>query len=212
MESDIYMKPTDQNQLFSFDSFHPPHVFRCIVRSQLCRVKRIVSDVTVRKIRLEEMCHKFREQGYPDNIIAQECRKLQQEEMKVTIGTQKHKERRLPFIFRFHSYSDDVFRVIKKQWTLLRQAYPQIEEFQQIPMKAYRRNKTLRDSLVRSEYRPREHHVKMTFLGKKRNGCFPCLNCIQCSLLMKGDHYIHPGNGERIMVKGFHTCQYSYII
>lgn len=79
-------------------------------------------------------------------------------------------------------------------------------------MKAYRRNRTIRDSLVWSEYRPRVYQSKMTFLGKKRNGCFPCLNCIRYNLLMKGDHYVHSVSGEKITVKGFHTCQSSYII
>lgn len=83
------------------------------------------------------------------------------------------------------------FRIIKNHWPLLKCAYPQIDTFKQVPIKAYRRNKTVRDSLVRSEYKARTQETKMTFLGKKRKGCYPCLNCIQCNLLLKGDHYIH---------------------
>lgn len=106
---------------------------------------------------------------------------------------------------QFHSYRKDIFRIIKKHWSLLKRAYPQIEDSQHVPMKAYRRNKTLRDSLVRSEYKPREQEAKMTFMSRKRKGCFPCPNCIQCSLIMKGNHYVHPDNSEKIMVKGYHT-------
>lgn len=120
--------------------------------------------------------------------------------------------RRLPFLMQFHSYSKQVFRDIKKHWPLLKRSYPQIEVFQQTPFKAFRRNKTMRDALVRSEYRPRENISKMTFLGKKRKGCFPCLSCIQCKLLLKGDQYVHPENGDKVAIKGFFTCQSSYVI
>lgn len=39
IESDLYVKPTDRNQLLLYDNFHPPHVFRLIVRSPLLQVK-----------------------------------------------------------------------------------------------------------------------------------------------------------------------------
>lgn len=120
IESDLYAKPINQNQLLSFDSFHPPHVFRSIVRSQLCRVRGIVSDITMRETRLDDMCYKFRERGYPANIIAQERNKLLQDEMRVTTDKRKCGVRRLPFIFQFHSYSEDIFKIIRKNCPLLR--------------------------------------------------------------------------------------------
>lgn len=80
-------------------------------------------------------------------------------------------------------------------------------------MKAYRRNKTLRDLLVRSEFKPeRQDEKKMTFLGSKRKGCYPCLNCIQCNLVIKGNNFSHPRTNKKIIINGFYTCQSSYVI
>lgn len=86
IESDLFTKPTDRNQLLLFDSFHPPNVFKSIVWSQLCGVKCIVSNRAMKEKRFEEMCQRFRERRYPENIISQEIREVQQEEKKVAVG------------------------------------------------------------------------------------------------------------------------------
>lgn len=55
-----------------------------------------------------EMCQKYRECGYPENIIQQELRKIYQQEEQGT----SHRNRQcyhLPFIMQYPSYSEDIF-------------------------------------------------------------------------------------------------------
>ncbi|XP_073525287.1 transmembrane and death domain protein 1 [Phyllobates terribilis] len=52
LKTDIYRKPTDRNTLLHFSSNHPELVKRAIPKSQFQRVKRIVTDTTLRDQRL----------------------------------------------------------------------------------------------------------------------------------------------------------------
>lgn len=125
IETDIYTKPTDRNQLLRYHSYHPPHVFSSIIRSQLLRVMRIVSDTTIRDQRLDEMCCKFKERGYPEGLIRQELDKILN---PIKISNKKRylsDKPRIPFVFQFSSYSDRIFNVLRKHWTILKRSYPQ---------------------------------------------------------------------------------------
>ena len=46
LETKIFFKPTDTHQLLQRDSYHPPHVCKGILKSQLIRFKRISSKYT----------------------------------------------------------------------------------------------------------------------------------------------------------------------
>ncbi|XP_073505335.1 uncharacterized protein [Phyllobates terribilis] len=72
LKTDIYRKPTDRNTLLHFSSNHPESVKRAIPKSQFQRVKRIVTDTTLRDQRLREMSTKFQERGYPPQLLKQQ--------------------------------------------------------------------------------------------------------------------------------------------
>lgn len=110
IESDLYVKSTDRNQLLHFDSFHPQSVFNSIPKSQLMRVPRIVSDPQCREERLQEMETKLINRNYPEASIRKERLHLNK------IRTNEKHTKRIPFVTQFHPFSHMVFNIIKKHW------------------------------------------------------------------------------------------------
>lgn len=53
---------------------------------------------------------------------------------------------------------------------------------------------------------------RVTFLGPKNQGSFPCLWCIQCSSMMKGKGFSYPQKGYDISIRDYYTCQSTYVI
>ncbi|CAJ0952438.1 unnamed protein product [Ranitomeya imitator] len=69
LSTDLYRKPTDRNSLLYYTSLHPASTRNAIPRSQFQRVDKLVSDHTKKQVRIDEMYHKFRERGYPPNVL-----------------------------------------------------------------------------------------------------------------------------------------------
>ncbi|OCT79066.1 hypothetical protein XELAEV_18030162mg [Xenopus laevis] len=49
-------------------------------------------------------------------------------------------------------------------------------------------------------------------MGKTKKGTFPFLNCICCSLIMKGNTVNHPTKGTPIKLKDVSTCDTKYVV
>ncbi|CAJ0968864.1 unnamed protein product [Ranitomeya imitator] len=71
LKTDLYTKPTDRNSLLHYHSLHPNATKKSIPRSQFKRVQRIVTDPTLLKTRTDEMYSKFRERGYPPDLLTE---------------------------------------------------------------------------------------------------------------------------------------------
>ncbi|CAJ0968565.1 unnamed protein product [Ranitomeya imitator] len=69
LRTDIFVKETDRNSLLMFDSNHPRSMVNSLPWSQLLRVRRIVSDEDKVNLRLDEMCSKFLQRGYPGREV-----------------------------------------------------------------------------------------------------------------------------------------------
>ncbi|OCT82123.1 hypothetical protein XELAEV_18024634mg [Xenopus laevis] len=50
------------------------------------------------------------------------------------------------------------------------------------------------------------------FMGTTKKGTFPCLSCICCSSIMKGNTVSHPTKGTPHKVERFSTCDTKYVV
>ncbi|OCT94650.1 hypothetical protein XELAEV_18012333mg [Xenopus laevis] len=41
---------------------------------------------------------------------------------------------------------------------------------------------------------------------------YPCLDCKQCRHVIKGKSFLHPGTGESIQIRGYHTCLTQFVV
>ncbi|OCT74377.1 hypothetical protein XELAEV_18033352mg [Xenopus laevis] len=186
VETSVYTKPTDRNQILHFYSNHPPDTKNSIPISQLMRVDKIVSNTEERKI--------------ANNGTQQTGRKNTDSANK-----------RIPFLSEFSNSSDSIGKVLRRHWHILSKAYPQIGEFVAPPVMSYRRGKTIGGMVTSSEVKT-QFKRRDAFLGRRKLGMYPCLGCVQCSHVIKGETFIHPSTGEKISLRGHFTCVSKYVI
>ncbi|CAJ0947396.1 unnamed protein product, partial [Ranitomeya imitator] len=199
LESDLYVKTTDRNSLLLYTSSHPSHIKKALPKSQHDRINRIVSDPETRARCHWEMDNKFRNRGYPNKI-------LDSTNFEAQSGFRRPKLQRLAFVNTFHPFNFQISRCILKHWNVLQRAYPQVPEFLNKPIMCYKRTQNLRNhwyGLI---------ELKQQFLSTPRNGTFPCLSCLQCSNITKGDFFTHPRSGRKFPIQGHYTCDSTYVV
>ncbi|CAJ0950204.1 unnamed protein product [Ranitomeya imitator] len=183
LSTDLYSKSTDRNSLLHFKSLHPPSIKRSIPKAQYQRVQRIVSDINTRDQRIQEMTQKFQTRGYPLSIL--------EKSRAVTDRPRADTTSRIPFVHSFHPFMYKLHRAIRSNWPILSNAFPNVTEFQQPFLPCFKRAPSLRDSLVKADIGT-STTVRQSFLGKPREGTFPCLHCVQCNNVLKGNAVTHP--------------------
>ncbi|CAJ0948878.1 unnamed protein product [Ranitomeya imitator] len=200
LEIDLYTKPTDRNGLLLYSSCHPLHVKKSLPKSQIQRVKRIVTDSELRTQRIQEMSNKFSARGYPPLILEQ-----------ATQSTNRHseKQKRVAFVTTYHPYTNLFKNCVLEHWPLLGKAYPSIVEFSTPPLFCYKRPPNLKNILVRADVGSSKMLQRQALLATQRQGTFPCLHCPQCSIVTKGNTFSHPRSGKLFPIKGFFTCDSS---
>ncbi|KAG8440413.1 hypothetical protein GDO86_006243 [Hymenochirus boettgeri] len=199
----MWQSTEDKMDQDSFDSFHPPHVKTSIVRSQFIRVLRITNDPILQDRRLNEMQARLAQRGYPRSLLTKERSILQPEKNK------RDKENCLVFATKYNVASNEISHIIKKHWHILRQSYPDITEFQDMPIVAYKRATTIGNKLVKTDA-PKK--TPLTFLGTPKIGIFPCRSCVQCTFVQKFDRFVHPTTQRTYELKNFLTCDTDFCI
>ncbi|XP_073404906.1 decapping and exoribonuclease protein isoform X1 [Dendrobates tinctorius] len=204
LSTDLYIKSTDRNSLLHFESLHPPSTKRAIPKSQYQRVKRIVTNTDTRTLCLDEMTNKFVERGYPPSLL----------EASRDTPTRSHEgmTNRIPFVHTFHPFAYIIHKSIRKNWHLLSTAHPDVREFQKPFLPCFKRAPNLKDSLVKADIGPKSTIHKQRFLHKPKMGTFPCLHCVQCNNVLKGDKFVHPHSGKEFKISNFFTCDSAYVI
>ncbi|XP_053556008.1 outer dense fiber protein 3-like protein 2 [Bombina bombina] len=170
---DLYNKETDRNTLLSYESFHPRGLVNSLPKSQLLRVDRIVTDINTKELRMKEMQQKFLNRGYPKDLISKQT--LSVKESK-PIKKKGKPDDRLVLVTQFNPNSQEISRIVKRHWHILKECNKDMEVFNNPPLMAYKRVKNLRDQLTSTDVGSKKKE-RQVFLNKKNLGCFPCLGC-----------------------------------
>ncbi|CAJ0958841.1 unnamed protein product [Ranitomeya imitator] len=175
LEFDLYTKSTDRNSLLLYSSCHPSHVKHSLPKSQVQRVKRIVTNPDLRTQRTVEMNKKFFDHGYPPSLLDRATQS--------TLNREKKSER-VAFVTTYHPYTNFFKGCILEHWPLLSKAYPSIPEFSNAPLICYKRPKNIRNLLVKADIGSAKM-LHQSLLATQRQGTFTCLHCPQCSNVTK---------------------------
>ncbi|CAJ0965008.1 unnamed protein product [Ranitomeya imitator] len=136
------------------------------------------------------MADKFKARNYPTKLLELESSKVTNNTDNTTLTTIKNP--RLPFVHSHHPTMHRVHNLIRGHWPLLTKAYPQIPIFKEPPLMSMRRPQNVRDKVVRADLGTSRIPSYGTLTGQKRTGTFPCLNCMCCSNIIKGNEVLHP--------------------
>lgn len=95
--------------------------------------------------------------------------------------------------------SQEISIFVHKHWGVIKNSFKEIVEFQIPPMMSYRRSTHFRDRLVKSEVSSKKV-VRQSYLGKPKTGSYPCICCINCRLMHKGNAFVHPATHNFLLV------------
>ncbi|KAM8952235.1 LOW QUALITY PROTEIN: uncharacterized protein RCH25_043022 [Pelodytes ibericus] len=211
LETDIYSKPTDKNNLLLYSSFHPEHSKRGLPYSQLVRTKRIVSNPALLETRLDEMTKKFSDRGY-DHMLLQTQRSRLSNISRDQLMMPKSKDTampRVPFTSPYSKASQKIRKAIMKNWHILQADSNLPVSLHNPPLFSYARSHNLRDSLVSADVGSKKPNSR--FLADPKFGTFPCLSN-QCNSVIKGHSFLHPHRGNKYRINDYFTCDSTYVV
>ena len=146
LESRIYFKETDTHSLLYKTSYHPTHTYRGLVKSQLLRFHRICSDRDEFYKATKTLFSVLRTRGYSRSFLRYTLKHYL--EKKPTQGIRKI----IPMVATYSNNTVQLNRLLKANFKkfLLNTDILQ----QHTVIAAYRRNKNLKDFLVKSKLPP----------------------------------------------------------
>ena len=179
LDTKVFFKPTDSHALLHHTSFHPPHTFKGIVKSQLIRFDRICSRPEDREEAIQVLFTALRQRGYTRQFLRtvrrswEDDKKRREEKERDTregIGSQTIEEGEAPpgkIIPIISLYSEHSSTLHRQLMTNLQRAQPDLPFTQEIRVvSAFKRNKNLTDFLVHSKLpgiKPQRIHPSRTW-------------------------------------------------
>jgi len=172
--TDLYEKPTDSHNYLHFDSCHPRHTKTSLPYSQFLRIKRICTHDHDFISHSTAIFQHFLRRGYPPDILSQsleEVSKLDRSQLLQPKLPPIATENDQPFfaITTFHPQGNLVQQVISSSWDLLSRSCATRPIHDNRVIFGYRRNKNLRDLLVKSSL-PEEQEASIP-LARTTNQC-----------------------------------------
>lgn len=110
------------------------------------------------------------------------------------------------FVSTHNEQSMAITGITRKHWPIIGDSFQYIPEFQKFPLMLYRCSNNVRDKLDISMI-PSNKETEQRFLAGPKVGSNPCLGCINCRLMQKGDRFIHPGIKEEHKIR--HHLMYN---
>lgn len=141
----VFFKETDTHALLFRTSFHPQHTFKGLVKSQLLRFHRICTQTSSFWEAVKVLFGALRKRGYSRSFLRQ-CLKT----FKEVKGTTD--KRVIPLITGYSSMSKTLNRTMKENYETYINNTGVLKNYQVIS--AYRKNRNLRDYLVRAKLEP----------------------------------------------------------
>ena len=117
LSTSVRYKPTDSHSYLLHSSSHPSHVKNSIPFSQFLRLRRLCSDDSDFSNKSEEMCHFFKNRGYPDSVVNTAQHRAQQIDRQSALQTsQKEKNERMLLTLTDHPHNLAAKNIILKNF------------------------------------------------------------------------------------------------
>ena len=186
MVSDLYRKPTDTNKYLLPDSCHSNTCKANIPFSLFLRITRICSENTSKEKRYQELEQMLIDRDYPSNIIENAMKRARTISREVALRptATTTTTRRPVWVVSWDPRLPSLQAITKKHWRTMKLTDPYLEEvFPEPPLIAYKRQKNIRDFLIRAKVpqklnsRPQR---KIPGMKKCNKQCHACPYIKQC--------------------------------
>ena len=177
---DLYKKETDRNQYLMPSSCHPKMTTSSIPYSLSLRIVRICTDPMRRNQRLSELKSYLLERGYSELMVdnsIEKARKVPREKALRKIQS-KQTNKQPVFVLRYDPRLPAVQAAQAKHWRAMTYNDQYLASvFPQPPMTAFKRQRNLRDILIRSkvpEYQKKYPERNIRGMQKCGKNCTAC--------------------------------------
>lgn len=177
---ELFTKKTDKNTLLHYKSFHPQSQRDNIPFGQFLRLRRNCSSINDFNTHAEVLKEKLMNRGYPKKLIKQSFKRAKYYNREVLVcpeeGKAKEDLKRVVFVNQFSNISNQIKNIVNRNWKILNADQEvQLEK----PLFAFRKNKNIRNSLVKT-YRDIKTPLQTTLFGLKAVGNNKCGSCSIC--------------------------------
>ena len=153
LKTDVYQKPTDTHGYLNRSSCHPEHTKKGIPYGQFMRLCRICSDDETFKKRLEEFKSYFISCGYSEREINNTVKKFNNitQDNALEPNTSRS-EPTTPLVITYNPKINSMKESLSKHWNITQTTEECRNHLKEKPTLIYRRNKNLKDILVRTKF------------------------------------------------------------
>ena len=179
IETDIFVKRTNNHQYLHYTSCHPKTCKDGIPFSQAKRYRRIISRDNTFENSLMDLRNYFMDRDYPPSVLNsafQLASSLSQNDALIPSSSEKNSDV-IPFVVTYNPSLPNIGHVINKYWDLLKLSKSEnvqcvYKQFK--PIIAYKRPYNLRNHLVRSDFS--SQNISFVSSACNRSRCSHCKN------------------------------------
>lgn len=153
----VYFKETDTHTLLYKTSFHPRHIFKGLIKAQLIRFRRICTQEKDFMEAVKILFDALKQRGYVRSFLRDSLKTFQ-------VSKQKTKRELIPLITNFSTISARLNHRFKENYQSMIESQGLLTNYQ--VMSAYRRNRNLKDYLVRAKLPPLQQVTKMNIISE----------------------------------------------
>ena len=185
ISTSLYSKPTDAHMYLNTTSNHPSYVIRNIPKGQLIRIRRICSNLADYKYHAEVLSKFLVKRGYDPKTLAditEVVSKMDRTEL-LKDKERKKKDPQTIFVAEWHPALARLPSILKQHYHLL-SSDPTLEKiFPAEPTVAFRRARSLRNKLVRTDILPRKIDPHNRSTEKCGKGCKICTSLLTSAVV-----------------------------
>ena len=191
IRTSVFYKETDSHSYLKYGSYHPRSCKDAIPFSQFLRLKRLCSDEKDFRCKEKEMGNFFLARDYPLDIIEKAKAKVHNIPRSKALASKKDSQEitRLILSLTYNSHSRTIKDIVEKNFQVLKLDEEVGYLFKEKPLVSYRRDRNIKDMLVRSNFSCTDNNVGLTVsCGRKR--------CVTCAFVFNEVHTVQGPKGH----------------
>ena len=206
LKTTLFSKTTDAHLYLNSSSCHPPHVIKNIPKGQFIRVRRICSDKSDYYRHSNTMMTYFSKRGYHQPHLQKTIKQVA-EIPRDDLLMEKLKPKKDPqsiFVCDWHPSLSKIPSILKNHYHIIENDHKLRSIFPTEPTIAFRKMKTIRNHLVRSDIKPQG---KIT-----STSTVPCGKCKTCKNINTNTSITNTQKGLSFKLRDGGNCKSSGVI
>jgi len=184
ISTNLYKKPTDKNQYLLTNSCHPKEQVENIPLSCATRINRICSEPSERDSQFQLLKEMLMDRSYNPSLIDAAIAKARAVPREVALRrvSRPTDSNRPVFVVSFYPQLPSIPKIVQKHWRSMVHRDQYLEQvFNEPPIVAYKRNRNIKDNLVKAKIQKLNIRPKRILRGMKK-----CGKCVVCPYIKEG--------------------------